>query len=128
MREKTCSYCGKEFIPDPRVGDRQKACSLACQRLRKQDNNRLYRDKNPGYWKNHYQDHVKPWRQQHPDYQRQWRQRRKVQSKATVSEIQAERLRKAIEFTGRTQFYLREIQAEFILQPSLGASLMFQTP
>jgi hypothetical protein len=128
MREKRCSYCGKEFIPDPRVGDRQKACSLACQRLRKQDNNRLYRDKNPGYWKNHYQDHVKPWRQQHPDYQRQWRQRRKVQSKATVSEIQAERLRKAIEFTGRTQFYLREIQAEFILKPSLGASLMFQAP
>jgi hypothetical protein len=126
MREKRCSYCGEEFIPDPRVGDRQKACSLACQRLRKQDNNRLYRDKNPGYWRNHYQDHVKPWRQQHPDYQRRWRQRRKVQSKATVSEIQAERLRKAIEFTGRTQFYLREIQAEFILKSSLGASLMFQ--
>lgn len=101
---------------------------MACQKLRKQENNRLYRNKNPDYWKNHYQDHVKPWRQKHPDYQRQWRQRRKVQKEATPSEIQAERLRKAIEFTGRAQFYLREIQAEIILKPSLGASLMFQAP
>lgn len=128
MREKRCCYCGKKFVPDPRVGDRQKACSMACQKLRKQENNRLYRNKNPDYWKNHYQDHVKPWRQKHPDYQRQWRQRRKVQKEATPSEIQAERLRKAIEFTGRAQFYLREIQAEIILKPSLGASLMFQAP
>jgi hypothetical protein len=49
VREKRCCYCGNKFVPDPRVGDRQKACSLACQRLRKQDNNRLYRKKNPGY-------------------------------------------------------------------------------
>jgi hypothetical protein len=128
VREKRCSYCGKKFVVDPRVGDRQKACSLACQKLRKQQHNRLYRKKNPGYWKNHYEDHVKPWRQQHPDYQRQWRQRRKVQNKATPSEIQAEKLSKVIELTERTQFYLREIQAEFILKPSCTASLMFQAP
>ena len=89
---------------------------MACQKLRKQDNNRLYREKNPDYWKNHYEDHVKPWRKQHPDYQRQWRQRRKAQPKAPPSEIQAERLRKAIELTERTQFYLREIQAEIFLK------------
>jgi hypothetical protein len=71
---------------------------------------------------------VKPWRQKHPDYQRQWRQKRKVQPKAAPSEIQAERLRKAIELTGRTQFYLREIQAEIIFNPSSRASLPFQVP
>ncbi|MEW6376333.1 MAG: hypothetical protein AB1502_11175 [Thermodesulfobacteriota bacterium] len=135
MGEKRCSYCGKEFVPDPRVGDRQKACCLACQKLRKQENNRLYRRKNPGYWKNHYEDHVKPWRKRHPDYQRQWRQRRKAQKsestrteRATPSEIQAERLRKAIEFTERTQLYLREIQAEILVKPSLVASFLFQSP
>jgi hypothetical protein len=110
------------------VGDRQKACSVACQKLRKQENNRLYREKNAGCWKNHYEDYVKPWRQKHPDYQRQWRQKRKVQPKAAPSEIQAERLRKAIELTGRTQFYLREIQAEIIFNPSSRASLPFQVP
>lgn len=129
VREKRCSYCGKKFVPDRRVGDRQKACSRACQKLRKQENNRLYREKNPNYWKNHYEDHVKPWRQRHPDYQRQWRQRRKRAVKGRSSgEIQAEMLRKAIELTGRTQFYLREIQAEIILKPSCTASLMFQSP
>jgi hypothetical protein len=128
VAERKCHYCGGVFVPDPRVGNRQKACSVVCQKLRKQDNNRLYREKNPDYWKNHYEDHVKPWRKKHPDYQRQWRQQRKAQPKAPPSEIQAERLRKAIELTGRTQFYLREIQAEFILNPSLGASLMFQAP
>jgi len=71
---------------------------------------------------------VKPWRKRHPDYQRQWRQRGEAQKKATPSEIQAERIRKAIELTGRTQFYLREIQAEIIVKPSSRASLMFQSP
>ena len=127
MAERKCWYCGRGFVADRRVGDRQKACSVACQKLRKQENNRLYREKNPGCWKNHYEDYVKPWRQKHPDYQRQWRQRRKAQQKATPSEIQAEKLRKAIALTGRTQFYLREIQAEIMINPSLRASLMLQS-
>jgi hypothetical protein len=101
---------------------------VACQKLRKQENNRLYRQKNPGYWKNHYEDHVKPWRQRHPDYQRQWRRRRKAQKRGNPGEIQAERVRKAIELTERTHLYLREIQAEFILKPSCRASLMSQAP
>lgn len=128
MREKRCSYCGKKFVPDPKVGDRQKACSKACQKLRKQENNRLYRKKNPGYWKNHYEDHVKLWRQKHPDYQRQWRQRKKAQKRVSSDEIQAERLRKAIELTWKTHLCLREIQAEILLQPSCIASLMLQSP
>lgn len=115
MAERKCHYCGRGFVVDRRVGDRQKACSVACQKFRKQEDNRLYRERNPGCWKNHYEDYVKPWRQKHPDYQRQWRQKRKVQSKATPSEIQAEKLSKAIELTCRTQFYLREIQAEIIV-------------
>jgi hypothetical protein len=101
---------------------------MACQKLRKQDNNKLYRKKNPGYWKNHYEDHVKPWRQKHPDYQRQWRQRKKARKRETLGEIQAERLRKAIELTERTRLYLHEIQAEILVRPSLVASFLFQSP
>ena len=114
MAEKRCHYCGRLFISDARVGDRQNACSVLCQKLRKKENNRLYRQKNPGCWKNHYEDYVKPWRQQHPDYQRQWRQRRK--RGRHPGEIQAERIGKVIELTERTQLYLREIQAEIPLQ------------
>jgi hypothetical protein len=79
---------------------------VACQKLRKQENNRLYRKKNPGYWKNHYGDCVKPWRERHPDYQRQWRQRRKAQQKVPPSEI----------------------QAEILLRPRAIASLVLQSP
>ena len=117
MGERKCHYCGRGFIPDSRVGNRHKACSPACQKLRKKENNRLYRENNPECWENHYEQYVKPWRQRHPDYQRQWRQRRKRVVKGRSSgEIKAERLRKAIELTERTQLYLREIQAEIPLQ------------
>ena len=128
MAERKCCYCGRAFVADRRVDDRQKVGSVACQKLRKQENNRLYREKNPRYWKTHYEDHVNPWRQPPPDYQRQWRQRRKVHPGGSPGEIEAEKLRKAIEFAGRTQFYLREIQAAFIVKPSFKASLMFQSP
>jgi len=76
----------------------------------------------------YYEDHVKPWRQRHPDYQRQWRQKRKAQKKVTPGEIQAERLSKAIELTEKTHLYLREIQAEILVKPSLVASFLFQSP
>lgn len=37
-KKKKCPFCGRLFLPDPRVGDRQKACSdveelYASQRL-----------------------------------------------------------------------------------------------
>lgn len=128
MAMKSCFYCGKVFHPDPRVGNRQKACCKACQRLRKQENNRLYRKKNPDDWKNHYEDYVKPWREKHPDYQRQWRRKKKeVQKGLTPAEIQAQRLSKAIELTEKTCLCLREIKAEIIAKPSLTASWVFQS-
>jgi hypothetical protein len=130
VAERRCHYCGKWFVPDSRVGDRQRACSVSCQRLRKREINRLYRQKNPGYWKNHYEDYVKPWRQQHPDYQRQWRQRKKAEKRTSPAEKQAERIGKAIELTERIQLYLRGIQSEIQIKTKffkrLGASYGFR--
>ncbi len=139
MVEKKCHYCGNVFIPDPRVGNRQKACSLVCQKLRKKENNWIFRHRrirlcrnrmrNTEYWENHYKDYVKPWRQRHPDYQRQWRaSRREVQRGWSSAEIQAERLSKAIEMTERTWFYLREIKAEILWKLASVASLVFSSP
>lgn len=126
MAEKRCRYCGSLFVPDPRVGDRQKACSLACQRLRKKEHNRIYRLRHPECWENHYRDYVKPWRGRHPDYQRQWRERRREVRKGwRGTEIQAERLSKAMELTEKTWFYLREIKAEILLKPPSEASWVF---
>jgi hypothetical protein len=45
-----------------RVGDRQKACkSLACRGKRKQEAQRQWLEKNPGYFRGRY-DYVKEWR------------------------------------------------------------------
>jgi len=82
--------------------------------LRKRENNRAFSKNNPGYWCERY-EYVKQWRQRHPDYQRRWRGAKKRER--SLGEIQAERVRKAIEWTERTYLYLREIQAEILLRP-----------
>jgi len=58
--ERRCQYCGKMFVPDRRVGLRQKTCSAACRKVRKSENNRRFRRKNPDYWLGWY-DMVKAW-------------------------------------------------------------------
>lgn len=74
----------------------------------------------PSYWRDRYPE-VKQWRQQHPDYQRQWRQAKK-KKRRSPGEIQVERLRKVIEFTEKTSFFLREIQTEILLKgPAIGS-------
>jgi hypothetical protein len=115
VAERRCHYCGRLFVPDPRVGNRQKACSNTCQRLRKRENNRVFREKNPEYGRapERYA-YLKEWRRKHPNYQRRWREARK--GERSSGEIKAERLMKAIEWTERTYLFLREIQAEIPLQ------------
>ena len=57
-----CAYCGQYFMPDARVGIRQKACSRpACKKARKKDAQRTWCDKNPGYFRGRY-PYVKAWR------------------------------------------------------------------
>lgn len=115
MAESRCHYCGGLYVPDPRVSNRQKACSIACQRLRKRENNRAFRAKNPEYGRapERYA-YLKDWRRKHPDYQRRWREGRK--GERSSGKIKAERLMKAIEWTERTYLFLREIQAEIPFQ------------
>lgn len=132
MAKKRCHYCGKLFIPDPRVGNRQRACSIQCQRLRKKENNRLFSRNNPGYWRGRY-EYVKEWRLRNPDYQKRWRHKKKVQKKHDgIGEIQAEIFRKAIDRIEKNLILLREIQAEifrkFIDIKAKRASFIFQAP
>lgn len=113
---KRCQYCGKLFIPDKRIGTRQKACSAECQKLRKRDNNRTFSRNNPGYWRGRYSV-LKEWRQNHPGYQQQWRQARAQRRGAMKPpEIQAELFLKALEGIDRHVVRLREIQAEMLVQ------------
>lgn len=60
---KKCLYCGRYFVPDRRVGARQKACHRQeCKRARKQESQKNWHKKNPEYFKGDYW-RVKEWRQ-----------------------------------------------------------------
>lgn len=61
---KRCQYCGRYFVPDRRVGTRQKACGHSeCKRKRKRQAQRSWVEKNPGYFEGRY-EYVKQWRQE----------------------------------------------------------------
>jgi hypothetical protein len=63
MAVKRCRHCGRFFDPDPRVGERQQFCRRdPCRRASKKAAQRRWRENNPGYFDNHYRDHVVPWR------------------------------------------------------------------
>ena len=49
-KKKRCCVCRKKFRPDPRVKDRQRACSReACQRQRRSQTQASWRARNPDY-------------------------------------------------------------------------------
>jgi hypothetical protein len=114
--EKRCACCGMMFVPDRRVGLRQKTCSAACRKVKKGENNKCFRRKNPDYWLGRY-DVVKAWRKEHPGYQREWRRQwKEYQGERTAGEIQAEMFAKAIDAVQKNVMVLREIQAEMPFQ------------
>lgn len=95
--QKRCACCGRMFVPDRRVGTRQKACSAACRKVQKNKSNKRFRRKNPNYWLGRY-DVVRAWRREHPDYQREWRRKRRQQQVMfPPDEILAEMFAKALD-------------------------------
>jgi len=59
---KRCLFCGRYFQPDPRVGQRQKACFRpGCKKACKQLAQSNWCARNPGYFRGRY-GYVKQWR------------------------------------------------------------------
>ena len=49
-RKRPCTICRRWFRPNPRVGDRQRACGKSeCQTARRKKTQADWRDRNPGY-------------------------------------------------------------------------------
>lgn len=72
---KKCPACQKKFVPDPRVGARQRyCCDAACQKKRQRGNESAWRVRNPECvcvqkrkWREKYPTHLKDWRKRHPE-------------------------------------------------------------
>jgi len=55
VHSKVCFICKEDFIPDPRVGDRQKVCNKTyCKLQRKKLAQQQWVRKSPGYFKGRY--------------------------------------------------------------------------
>lgn len=80
---RACAHCGQAFVPDPRVGERQRFCSrLECRRASRRLSQAKWLNKpeNHDYHRGPEQvQRNRLWRQAHPDYRRQQRRRRKQQ-------------------------------------------------
>jgi hypothetical protein len=60
---KHCLFCGRYFVPDHRVKDRQKSCRQPeCRKARKKAAQKAWVEKNPDYFADLYETYVKPWR------------------------------------------------------------------
>jgi hypothetical protein len=58
---KRCLFCGKFFTPDPRAGDRQKACYREkCRKARRQLAQSNWSRKHPQYFKDRYEQVKEP--------------------------------------------------------------------
>ncbi len=67
VRKRPCRICRRWFRPDPRAGDRQRACGASeCQAERRRRS-------------------VSAWRARHPDYDREDRLRRRLQNEAAAA-------------------------------------------
>ncbi len=75
---KVCEVCHRDFIPDPRVGQRQRVCgNLSCKRERKRRAQQSWLQRNPHYFKGRY-PYLKGWLHNHPDYLKNYRARRRA--------------------------------------------------
>lgn len=77
--KKNCIYCGRLFLPDPRVGKRQKRCFRdECRRAQNCKKSRKWIKRHPDYqdgrkaklrdWADAYPNYWRNYRKTHPDY------------------------------------------------------------
>jgi len=122
---KKCVSCGQFFVPDRRIGERQKCCSApGCQKKRKRIQEKAWRSQYPDYFKGlFYESYVKPWRAAHPGYQKAWRAKKRLRDKVaheiktqipTVSPMQSIRLNL------RVPLRLGEIKTQFLKVTQVG--------
>ena len=117
FNEGMCVSCGRYFVVDARIGERQKCCgSAACQKKRKRMRDKVWRRKNPEYFLGRYEV-VKSWRLAHPGYQKR---RRCKKAREIQAQIPSESPIKSMRLHLRCKWRLGEIQAQIVRVTQVG--------
>jgi len=73
MRRNRCVICGKLFIPNPHINNRQKTCGHPdCQNRQRKKTQHRWRQNNPDYFKSRY-SYLHQWLERHPGYLKSYR-------------------------------------------------------
>lgn len=76
MKRKRCEFCHRLFLPDRRVGQRQRACSeTGCKKARARQSSARWKKANPASRAGDYGLYVKAARVRDPTVQRRYRAR-----------------------------------------------------
>jgi hypothetical protein len=95
-----CEHCGKEFTPDPRLGNRQRACRRKkCQKARHAANCREWRETHPTS-KETAAAKARSFRESHPDAQRDRRDRPGVWKRELEQQRRRRQLARGLRETG----------------------------
>lgn len=98
---RPCRFCRRWFKVDPRLKDRQYACSRPeCQAKRHEANAAAWLDRNPGYFRGRGEKH-RLYRSEHPGAQRRWRaahpEVRERERRARAARRRTAKVRRAVE-------------------------------
>lgn len=98
---RPCRFCRRWFQVDPRLKDRQYACSSpACQARRQQTNIEAWLDRHPGYLRGRTDKH-RLYRREHAEAQKRWRashpEARERENRARAERRKRAKVRRAVE-------------------------------
>ena len=97
---RSCEYCGKEFWPDRRLGDRQRACGgKRCRKARHAANCREWREENPTS-KATASAKARSFRASHPEAQRERRERAGVWTRELAQQRRRRQQARGLRETG----------------------------
>ncbi len=129
MKRKKCRYCQSSFIPNPRVGKRQKTCGKpACKKALKAQNNARWRKENPDCCRNDY-PRVKQWLDEHLDYLNHYRQTHPeyVQRNREARKLRYRRKKLGVDIQAQIKDQLPGITEQLWNQPFVDIQASIQT-
>jgi hypothetical protein len=67
--KKECCICHRQFVPNPKLKERQKTCGVkSCRKEWKRRLNKIWREQNPNYFKGRYETELKEWHEKNGNY------------------------------------------------------------